>query len=271
MSNITVTHSTSGLVHAAVARTERVTPNMVRVTLAGGDLDAFDHRGFDQWFRLAIPVRDHEGLDRMPAKFGIAGYLKYLTMPKGMRPVVRNYTVRAYRTAAESASTQAELDIDFVVHGTDGVAGPWALNAEPGSEVALIDQGCGYAPVPADSTLIVADESGLPAAVGVLRDLPRDATGHAVIELFDADDRQEVDAPEGVTVHWLERGHDEAPGARALPTLRDLEFDPASVYAFAVGESALATGARRHLVGERGVAKRSVTFSGYWKLGRAAG
>ena len=60
MSSITVTHAPSGLVHANVARSERVTPHMVRVTLTGDDLRRFDYRGFDQWFRLAVPVDDHE-------------------------------------------------------------------------------------------------------------------------------------------------------------------------------------------------------------------
>jgi NADPH-dependent ferric siderophore reductase len=61
------------------------------------------------------------------------------------------------------------------------------------------------------------------------------------------------------------------PGSAALPTLETIALDPESVYAFAVGESALATGARRLLVNERGVPKRSVTFCGYWKIGATAG
>lgn len=264
MSNIAVTHASSGLVHASVVRTERVTPHMMRVTLGGDELERFEPRGFDQWFRLAVPVGDGARLDNLPDRFGIAGYVRFLTLPKGTRPVIRNYTVRAFRT------DPAELDIDFVVHGTEGVAGPWAEAAQPGAEVALIDQGCGFQPVPSDWTLLVADETGLPAVAAILRDLPRDATGHAIIELFDARDRQDVDAPAGITVHWLERSPDEAPGTAALPALRGLDFPDGSVYAFAVGESAVATGARRHLVAERGIPKGNVTFCGYWKRGRSA-
>lgn len=264
MSNIAVTHAPSGLVTAEVVRVERVTPHMVRVTLGGNDLERFEYRGFDQWFRLAIPVSDDSTLERMPDRFGIGGYLKYLALPKNTRPIVRNYTIRAFRP------DPAELDVDFVVHGTDGVAAPWAAAVEPGARVAFIDQGCGFQPVPADWTLLVADESGLPAVAGVLRDLPRDALGHAIIELFDEADRQELEEPEGMTVHWVTRAPDAAPGSSALPALRDLEFPAGSVYAFAVGESAVATGARRHLVSERGVPKSNVTFSGYWKAGRAA-
>ena len=199
MSTITVTHAPSGLVHAHVARTERVTPHMVRVTLAGDDLRRFEYRGFDQWFRLAVPVDDHARFDNLPERFDTRSYLRYLVLPKATRPAIRNYTVRAFRRDV------LELDVDFVCHGAAGVAGPWAEAVEPGAEVAFIDQGCGWAPVPADWNLLVADESGLAAVAGILRDLPRDAVGHAIIELIDAADAQPVDAPDGVRVHWVPR------------------------------------------------------------------
>ncbi|WP_291048292.1 siderophore-interacting protein [Herbiconiux sp.] len=263
MSNITITHAPSGLVHTTVVRSERVTPHMMRVTLGGGELDRFEHRGFDQWFRLAVPVSEESRLDNLPDRFGLAGYLRFVTLPKGTRPVIRNYTVRAFRPES------LELDVDFVVHGTEGVAAPWAASVQPGAEVAFIDQGCGWAPVPSDWLLLAADESGLPAVAGILRDLPRDAVGHAFVELFDDADRQLSEAPEGVQVHWLVRPEGAAPGAAVLPAVRELAFPAGSVYAFAVGESALATGVRRHLVSARGVPKGNVTFCGYWKRQKA--
>ena len=46
-----------------------------------------------------------EGLDRLPAKANkMFGYLRYLRIPDGVRPVMRNYSVRAYRPATESMS-----------------------------------------------------------------------------------------------------------------------------------------------------------------------
>lgn len=265
MSNLVITHAPSGLVHATVQGRERISPNVVRVTLGGDDLDRFEYRGFDQWFRLAIPVAASSRFDNLPSKFGMGGYLRFLTLPKDTRPVIRNYTVRRFRPEAR------ELDVDFVVHGTEGVAGPWAAAVDPGGEVAFIDQGCGWKPVPADSVLLAGDESGLPAIAGVLRDLPTETVGHALIELFDERDRQELEHPEGVIVHWLTRAPADTPGTALLPTLRELSLPDESPYAFAVGESAVATGVRRHLVNERAVPKGNVTFCGYWKKGKAAG
>lgn len=264
MSNIVVTHADSGLVRATVQRTERVSPHMIRVTLGGPDLQRFSPVGFDQWVRLAIPVRDETRFDNLAPTFGVKGYLKYLTLPKQTRPVIRNYTIRQTRR------DPVEVDIDFVVHGDVGIAGPWAASAEAGTEVAFIDQGCGWRPVPADWCLLAADESGLPAVAGILRDLPRDAVGHAFIELFDEADRQEVGAPEGVSVHWLTRPASADPGAVLLPAVASLDAPAGTPYAFAVGERALATGVRRHLVADRGVPKTHVTFSGYWRIGKAS-
>ncbi|WP_235507586.1 siderophore-interacting protein [Agromyces sp. Root1464] len=259
ISNIEITHATTGVVEVEVARATRISPHFVRLTVAGDELAGWRHLGFDQWFRLAVPVADDTRFDNLSGTYDMAGYLRYLTLPRSTRPVIRNYTVREFRSDA------LELDIDFVVHGDGGIAGPWAESLPVGSSVALIDQGCGYQPVEAERTLLVGDESAMPAVLGILRDLPRDARGDALIELADIDDRQHVEAPDGVDVHWIVRRPGEVPGAAALGHLRQLPDFGGSVYAFAAGESKLATGARRHLVGERGVPKGNVTFCGYWR------
>ncbi len=70
-------------------------------------------------------------------------------------------------------------------------------------------------------------------------------------------------------ITWLHRGSG-APGSFLLPTLTRAEL-PAVDYAWVCGESSLVTGVRRHLVKERGIDRRKVMFSGYWKLGQTRG
>ncbi|KTR86029.1 siderophore-interacting protein [Leucobacter chromiiresistens] len=267
-SNIVVAHADTGLITAEVVRAERISPNFVRLTIGGDDLARWRHLGFDQWFRLAMPVAgDATRFDRMSDRFDTRGYLKYLALPKATRPEIRNYTVRAFRPEA------AEMDIDFVVHESSdpahaGVAAPWATSLPIGDRVALIDQGCGYREVAGtDRVLLVGDETALPAVLGILRDLPAESTGHAIIEVPDAADRQAVTAPAGVDVQWIVRQPHARPGAQALDALRALPESAADgpVSAFIAGEQQLATGGRRHLVNERGVAKHAVDFCGYWR------
>jgi NADPH-dependent ferric siderophore reductase len=77
------------------------------------------------------------------------------------------------------------------------------------------------------------------------------------------DYRVEIGAP----VTWLYRGGDE-PGSHVLRAVTGMPL-PVPDYAWVCGESALATGVRRHLVKERGMDRRSVMSSGYWKVGAA--
>ena len=256
----------AGLYFAEVLRTERVTPHMVRVTFVGDDLRRLPARGFDQWFRLFLPREDGTtDFDAVPESFGIGGYLKYLTAKSGTRPPFRNYTVRSHRPEA------GELDVDFVAHGDDGIAGPWAQRATPGERAALLDQGRGFDPVDdADFVLLAGDESALPAIVGILADLPREARGLAIIEIPSAEDVQPVEAPDGVRVSWLSRAdpHDR-PGQLALTALRAfIPERPATLHAYLAGENSIAIEGRRHLVAA-GVPKARIAFTGYWKVGRA--
>lgn len=269
---------TQGLVHLTVLRSEQVSPHFMRITLGGGEIDRFRPMGYDQWFRIFLPLGGDAGLERIPAKANkIFGYLRYLRIPDGMRPVMRNYSVRAYRAA--TAERGAEIDVDFVVHGTleGGDAGPasrWAQTCVAGESVVIIDEGLMFNPGRGtDRVLLVCDESGLPAVANVCASLPEDAKGIALIEVPTAEDALDFAHPTGIDVRWIVRDHAESPGAPALAALtglRDDELPAAPFHAFIVGEQSLPTGARRHLVADRSVPKDSVSFSGYWRAGSAS-
>lgn len=266
---------TQGLVHLTVLRTEQLSPHWLRVTLGGGEIDRFRAMGYDQWFRLFLPLGGDEGLERLPAKANkMFGYLKYLRIPDGVRPVMRNYTVRAFRPA--TATTGAEIDVDFVLHGSaaDGTAGPasrWAESCRAGESVVVIDEGLTFNPDRGtDRVILVSDETGLPAIAGICAALPSHATGLAIVEVPSAEDALDFPHPAGIIVRWIVRDHDVKPGTLALQALRDAAIPDAATHAYIVGEQALATEGRRHLVGERGVPKDLVSFCGYWRAGAAS-
>ncbi len=256
----------SGLYRAEVLRTREVTPHMLRVTVQGEDLRSLPVRGFDHWFRLFLPQSGHEvDFSRVPSNLTMGSYFKFLTSPSGTRPVFRSYTVRELR------SERGEMDIDFVVHGEHGVAGPWAQRASAGDQIALIDQGCGFDLLDdADFHLLAGDESAVPALLGILRDLPKDAQGLAIIEVPTSADIQSAPAPEGFDVRWLARdGSTQPAGAAALAALREFAPEkPQTLSAYVVGERILATEGRRHLV-KVGVPKGRISFVGYWRAGKA--
>ncbi len=262
----------STLTRLEVVRREQVSPSFVRVTLGGSDLEAFGPMGFDQWFRLFIPVGDVGMLDRMPSSFDVKSYLRYLMLSRSTRPVVRSYTVRAFRADGPDGP---ELDVDLVVHGSaeDGTAGPaatWAQTCSTGDPVAIIDEGVMFSPTwSRDRVLLVADESALPAATGILATLPAEATGHAVLEVPTPDDRLAIEAPGGVEVTWVVRpAPGDRPGAAALAVASARPVPEGPVVAWVAGEQSLPTALRREWV-RGGIPKERILFCGYWKAGHA--
>ena len=252
-------------------RADRSSPNFARLTLAG--LDGLKVRGADHWCRLFFTREGQDVLALPTSTTEIGWYLQYLATPKTRRPWVRAYTLRDARPEA------GEVDIDFVIHGekngTIGPAARFALDARPGDRVGFLDRGVGFTPDhPHDWTLLIGEETALPAIAGICRSLPDTARGLAIIEIATADDRQEFSAPRGMEIIWLPRDEsshaDGRPGELALHELVIATLPNGAVHAHAIGEAALATGARRHLVQERGVPKRHVDFVGYWRQGRAA-
>ncbi|MFD9941282.1 siderophore-interacting protein [Nonomuraea sp. NPDC059023] len=77
--------------------------------------------------------------------------------------------------------------------------------------------------------------------------------------------------PAGTTIHWLPRNDPAAkPGALVLQAVRQAQLPDGRFYTWTAGESSLATGVRRHLVGERGVPRSDITFRGYFRNGHAS-
>ena len=55
----------------------------------------------------------------------------------------------------------------------------------------------------ADWYLIAADPSAIPVAAVALEAMPRDSKGIAIFEITAREDRQDIDAPKGIAIHWL--------------------------------------------------------------------
>ncbi|MEV7417284.1 siderophore-interacting protein [Streptomyces sp. NPDC089919] len=241
---------------AHVIRSERLTPHMVRVVLGGEGLQGFGAGAFtDHYVKLMFPAEgvsypEPWDLDRIRAVY-----------PRELWPRQRAYTVRAWDPAL------LELTIDFVVHGDEGLAGPWAARVQPGERVYFLGPGGAYAPDPAaDWHLLVGDESALPAIAAALERMPAGAVVRAFIEVESAADEQEIAAPAGVRPVWLHRG-DRPVGEALLEAVTSLRFPAGSVHAFVHGEAAFVKELRRHLRLERGIQRERLSISGYWRQG----
>ncbi|NMN99749.1 siderophore-interacting protein [Gordonia sp. TBRC 11910] len=257
-----------------VLRTEKLGAHMVRVYL-GGD-------GFD---------------DFVPAQLDDAGawdtdmYIKFIFAPDGVvipddfspragrdmfapheQPVLRTYTVRRYDAA------NREIAVDFVVHGDEGIAGPWAASVQPGASIDFFGPGSGYRPrADAPWHLFASDEAGLPAVAAALEALPDDAIAKVFIEVAGPDDELDLTAPAGTEITWVHRGGgsnevaDDAAGDNAplIAAVRDAQWLDGEPQVFIHGEAqAVMHNLRSYIRKERGVGAKNASISGYWRRGR---
>ena len=245
---------------AHVVRTERIAATMVRVVVGGPGLDAFEPSAHaDSYVKVLFlpdgaprPLREDGRLDLEAVR---------AALPPEQQPRQRSYTVRGWDSAA------GELTLDFVVHGDEGIAGPWSAGAEPGDEVLLSGPGGAWSPDPAAASYLFAgDASALPAIAVALERLPADAVGHAVIEVHGPEDQIPLESPAGVQVLWVHQGVAVA-GLALVDTVVALPDLPAPVSAFVHGEAGVVRELRRHVRADRGVTREQLSVSGYWRLG----
>ncbi|MFI9806961.1 siderophore-interacting protein [Streptomyces sp. NPDC052301] len=239
---------------AHVVRTERLTPHMQRVVLGGEGLADFAaDTCTDHYVKLlfgpeGVSYPEPFDLERIRAEF-----------PREQWPVTRTYTVRAWDPE------HRELTLDFVIHGDEGLAGPWATRVRPGETVRFMGPGGAYAPAPdADWHLLVGDESALPAIARALETLPADARAHAFVEVSGPAEEQKIDSE--VDVRWLHRG-DRPVGEALLEAVRGLDFPAGRLHAFVHGEAGFVKELRRLLRVERQIPREDLSISGYWRLG----
>jgi len=237
-----------------VLRTERLTPHMIRIVAGGDGIADFTPNAFtDAYVKVLFKV---PGVS-YPQPFDMQ--VCRAELPREHWPRMRSYTVRAFDAQA------GELVLDFVHHGDEGLAGPWAAAAKPGDELLLSGPGGAYAPgAEADWHLLVGDESALPAIAASLEALPAGVSAQAVILVEDATEEQPLLTKADAQITWLHRasGGDLADAVRALPWREGL------VQAFVHGEAGFVRDLRRHLLDERGMRRDLLSISGYWRLGK---
>jgi NADPH-dependent ferric siderophore reductase len=166
--------------------------------------------------------------------------------------------------------TAGELAIDFVIHGDEGLAGPWADAAAPGDSLIFTGPGGGYNPDPqADWHLFAGDEAALPAIAAAIESLPDEARGKAYLEVGGQSDIQALTAPVGVELIWLLRGNEAAGSSELLVNaVRNSEWPEGRVQVFAHGERGYMKALREVLFVQRGLDRSQVSLSGYWAMGR---
>ena len=213
-----------------------VTPNMVRIILAGSELYDFP-----------------EGQE--------SGYVKLL-LPTEYKTLKRSYTIRAFDAEAQ------ELTLDFVVHGDLGPASAWASNARPGDSIEIDGPGPNKLLEPsADWVFLAGDMTALPAISVNLEKLPESARGYAVVEIIDEQDKQTIRIPSNMELHWVINPRPDQPNKILVNKVKSLSWLEGMVNIWVASEFEAMRSIRHYFTQEHGVERRQIYASSYWKMG----
>ena len=224
-----------------LASREWLAPNYVRVRLTGSDLAGFDSPGSDDHMRLFFapaPTASVEELRAAPS---------------------REYTPLAWG--------EDWLDVEFAIHGGEGVAAPWAASAPLGSFVGVGGpRGSAVISGQPGAWMLVGDETAIPAIRRFARLIPDGTPARIVIEVASEADQVEIDAP--VAVEWLHRGEARA-GSALIAFLEGLTASDAvgeDPFCFIAAEQSIVKPGRA-LLERWGVDVSKAVVKGYWKRG----
>lgn len=233
-----------------VTRAWYLTPNMIRVVFSGPELDGFPEDRNGGNCKLMFPETD-EAKDSFAAR-----------LVDGPPPVRRTFTVRKFDPDTR------ELSIDFVAHGDEGPASRWATHAKAGDYLGFAGpSGLKVTNFDADWYLVAADPSAIPVAAATLEAMPRDAKGVAIFEVTSDEDRQSIDMPQGIDVHWLIQPDPHIPSTAQEALIRSLDWPEGRVQTCIAGESSVIRSLRAFLAQEMHLTREDVYISGYWKIG----
>jgi NADPH-dependent ferric siderophore reductase len=230
----------------AVESVEKISPNMVRVTLSGEELAGFASLGFDDHVKLLFPVSGAEAANGEPQLAG------------------RNYTPRRYDPAAGT------LVIDFALHDA-GPATRWAEQTRPGQSLTVGGpRGSFVIPTNYDWHLLAGDDTALPAIARRLEELPAGALVVVVVEVDSPADALTFETGADASVHWVYRNGAEA-GTPDLMSqaLRTVELPTGDYFAWVACESTAAKALRTQLLTEHGAKAQWTRAAGYWRRGVA--
>lgn len=238
--------------YAEVKTINKLSPNMIRVVFAGGELDQFtpvaetdayiNARFIPTESPLSVPF-DKEEADALDPDH---------------RPRPRRYTVRAWDVATQ------ELTIDFVVHGDDGFAGPWAQRAQPGDRLQFVGPRGNYRPsTEVDWHLLAGDESALPAIAAALDVLVNGDVARVYVVVDSPEHHYPLATNAELEVTWLYRQGSENPETLLDHAIADADLSGA-FHAFIHGEAGEVRSVRR-ILSNQGVDLSEHSISAYWR------
>ncbi|PHM37968.1 vibriobactin utilization protein ViuB [Xenorhabdus mauleonii] len=286
---------------------ERITvsTSLVRCVFESSEVHKMRRHAPDQRIKLLFPQPSHPA---MKVNEGSDWYSHYMSIPKEERPLMRTYTLRALRIEDN------EMDVEFVLHGKNTPVSDWLSEAKQGAPLQIVAPkeasdssgqmggtgGCEWVPPEqVNQVLLIADETALPAALGILEELALHDSPPKVQAFFEVPvqgDCLNLEQFKFANIFWLPRDVKEGYGygERLLEAVREHVVLPESAfieeqslsesvspdgilweraenegkashfYGWVAAESTAVKNLRRYLLQERHLDKKLINFMAYW-------
>ena len=230
---------------------------MRRIVLGGDGLADYQSSGTpDEWLRLMIPPERQRQVE-LPSK---QGQQFHFANPQ---PAPRWYSLRRW----DPETTRATVDIVLHDHGA---ATRWAQSIEPGDQL-LISQPHGRGvDTEADWVLILADQTGIPAACRILEALSPNQHVHAVFEAPNEAATFTPTSPAELKVCWAYNPDPASIPSPLSAAVRTIELPAGQGYVWMAGEAACARDVRRYFRHELKWRSQHYDIVGYWRPNQEA-
>jgi NADPH-dependent ferric siderophore reductase len=221
-----------------VVRTaEKLTPNMLRITLTGEDLADFLSASPDDHVKIFLPASQGE-------------------------PERRDYTPRRYDTAAR------ELVLDFAVHEA-GPATRWALEAQVGSRLSIGGPRGSAVISGVKHWILVGDETALPAMGRRVEEAGPDEAFTLIGAVTGPQEEQSFETAAQLRTIWVHRPLSDATNASGIIAALETVDIPANTFAWIAAEASVARAVRAYLTEKRNHPLPWLKAAGYWSQGQA--
>lgn len=237
------------VIQLTVVRKQQISPNMQRITLTGPEVAQLPTDCAGHYLKLL---------------FNPHGGTNISQLSEDQRPVFRTYTVRSIEPEKQ------QISIDFMRHEVTipsiekgGFAAHWAINCKLGESISIGGPNSMQdVNMNADSVIIVADMTALPAAIAKIEALDKSATGDAFLLILQAQDKQTIDTPLGLNIHWVIENQSE----QLVNKVQQKPWPNGSVSVWCACEFSDMRAIREY-IGQQQVPRTHCYFSSYWKKG----
>jgi len=232
---------------ATVTDVRDISPSIRRLKLKSSNAEQFTALSEGHYFKFL---------------FNLNGETDISSLSDKQKPIMRTYTIREYD------SHSGEITVDIVRHITKdmqcGFASRWAESTTIGETISLI--GPGSSPYPnfdRDGAIFVADMTSLPALAAVIKKMPTETLGDAFIEIASETDIQQLNAPQGLSIHWVITNK----AQNLIDTVRNASWPKGNIDVWCACEFDSMKALRHYFRNEKSIEKDHIYISSYWKQG----